>query len=165
MKCIESNSFSVQNTFYGILPTLPYLDNYSPGFNPAQLQTKVSVLANDQLAIEKAAGRVFYGWSEADLKFPPTYKLNRGTADVYDTSAKQRVPSWTDRVLWRTKAGGKVRCNDGADVYTSAKGIRTSDHLPVVARIKTTIHDATLAAIQRGGHLNTGSRSRLCSVM
>jgi len=123
------------------------------------------MLANDQLAIEKAAGRVFSGWSEADLKFPPTYKLNRGTADVYDTSAKQRVPSWTDRVLWRTKAGGKVRCNDGADVYTSAKGIRTSDHLPVVARIKTTIHDATLAAIQRGGHLNTGSRSRLCSVM
>ena len=50
MKCIESNSFSVQNTFYGILPTLPYLDNHSPGFNPAQLQTKVSVLANDQLA-------------------------------------------------------------------------------------------------------------------
>lgn len=123
------------------------------------------MLSNDQLGIEKAAGRAFSGWSEAELKFPPTYKLNRGTADVYDTSAKQRVPSWTDRVLWRTKTGGKVRCNNGADVYTSAKGIRTSDHLPVVARIKTTIFDANLAAIRGGGHPSTGSRSRLCSVM
>ena len=49
LKCMESNSFSVQNTFYGILPTLPYLDNYSPSFDPSLLQAKVSVLQNDQL--------------------------------------------------------------------------------------------------------------------
>ena len=37
--------------------------------------------ANDQLAIERDAGRVFAGWSEGDLSFPPTYKFNRGTND------------------------------------------------------------------------------------
>jgi hypothetical protein len=41
-------------------------------------------------------------WSEGELAFAPTYKLEKGTMDTYDTSAKQRVPSWTDRVMWRT---------------------------------------------------------------
>ena len=30
----------------------------------------------------------------------------------------------------------RQRCNNGADAYTPCQGIRTSDHLPVVARIK-----------------------------
>ena len=42
--------------------------------------------ANDQLAIERDAGRVFAGWSEGDLSFPPTYKFNRGTNNTYDSS-------------------------------------------------------------------------------
>lgn len=102
--------------------------------------------ANDQLSIERTAGRAFDGWSEGELSFPPTYKLDRGSVDAYDTSAKKRVPSWTDRVMWRTKPlsrGGKVLCESGADVYTSARGVRTSDHLPVVARIEATLADAS----------------------
>ena len=131
--------------------------------------------ANDQLAIERSAGRAFAGWSEGELAFPPTYKLDRGSVDTYDTSAKKRVPSWTDRVMWRTKPtshGGKVLCASGADVYTSAKLVRTSDHLPVVARIEATITNASrptaLSSQQRGGRSfssSSSSRITLCSVM
>ncbi|CAK0869306.1 unnamed protein product [Prorocentrum cordatum] len=35
-------------------------------------------------------------FEEAIINFPPTYKFDVNT-DNYDTSAKQRVPSWTDR--------------------------------------------------------------------
>lgn len=129
--------------------------------------------ANDQLAIERTAGRAFAGWSEGELAFPPTYKLDRGSVDTYDTSAKRRVPSWTDRVMWRTKDishGGKVVCKSGADVYTSARGVRTSDHLPVVARIEATLVDAcrpvdVVGRDERRGASLLGSRVTLCAMM
>lgn len=50
MKTIEANGFSVENTFHGILPTLPYLDFYSAGFSPAKMNDKVKLLENDALA-------------------------------------------------------------------------------------------------------------------
>ena len=50
MRTLEGNSFSVENTFYGILPTLPYIGNYSEGFNPQELDEKVRLLENDGLA-------------------------------------------------------------------------------------------------------------------
>ncbi len=37
IKTLEGNTFSVENTFKGILPTMPYLANYSDGFSPAEL--------------------------------------------------------------------------------------------------------------------------------
>ncbi len=49
LKTMEANAFTVKNTFYGILPTLPYLDFYSAGYNPAALNTKVKLLENDVL--------------------------------------------------------------------------------------------------------------------
>jgi len=50
LKTMGANSFSVENTFYGILPTMPYLDNYSDGFNPQKLDEKVKQLENDGLS-------------------------------------------------------------------------------------------------------------------
>ncbi len=50
LKTLEGNSFSVENKFKGILPTLPYVNNYSAGFNPALLNEKVTSIENDQLA-------------------------------------------------------------------------------------------------------------------
>lgn len=49
LKTIETNAFTVQKTFYGILPTLPYLNNYSTGFSLAALNNKIKLLENDQL--------------------------------------------------------------------------------------------------------------------
>jgi endoglucanase Acf2 len=49
LKTLEGNTFTVENTFHGILPTLPYLDYYSNGFSPAKLKTKIQLLENDGL--------------------------------------------------------------------------------------------------------------------
>ena len=51
MKTLAGNSFSVENTFKGILPTLPYVANYSAGFTPTALTQKVNAIENDQLAL------------------------------------------------------------------------------------------------------------------
>ena len=49
MKTLAGNSFSVENKFHGILPTLPYLDNYSTGFTPTALKEKITSIENDAL--------------------------------------------------------------------------------------------------------------------
>ncbi len=50
IKTLDGNEFSVENAFYGILPTLPYLNNYSQGFDPSLLNGKISLIENDGLA-------------------------------------------------------------------------------------------------------------------
>jgi endoglucanase Acf2 len=50
LKTLDGNSFSVENTFHGILPTLPYLDYYSAGFSPQKIKEKVELIENDGLA-------------------------------------------------------------------------------------------------------------------
>ncbi|VBB48384.1 Glycosyl hydrolase family 81 [uncultured Paludibacter sp.] len=49
MKTMDGNNFSVENTFHGILPTLPYVDIYSEGFQPSELANKISSIQNDAL--------------------------------------------------------------------------------------------------------------------
>lgn len=50
LKMLAGNSFIVENTFKGILPTVPYLANYSEGFSPSALDAKISQIENDGLA-------------------------------------------------------------------------------------------------------------------
>ncbi len=50
LKTLAGNTFTVENTYSGILPTLPYLANYSEGFSPSELDKKVSQIENDGLA-------------------------------------------------------------------------------------------------------------------
>jgi endoglucanase Acf2 len=50
MKTMAGNSFSVENTFHGILPTLPYVDNYSKGFTPTDLTEKITSIENTTMA-------------------------------------------------------------------------------------------------------------------
>lgn len=84
--------------------------------------------AADQLRREMAAGRVFQGFTEAPTHFLPSYKFNSGT-DTYDSSPKQRLPAFCDRVLWRARSPGAV----SAPFYESFMPLRTSDHKPVAA--------------------------------
>ena len=68
--------------------------------------------------------KIFSKFQEADrIKFGPTYKFNMGTND-YDI-AKNRVPSWTDRILYKVKSHrNEVNCLE----YNSVLELDTSDH-------------------------------------
>lgn len=53
----------------------------------------------DQLILILAEQKHFPLLREQFIGFRPTYKYNPGS-DIYDTSKKQRVPAWCDRVLY-----------------------------------------------------------------
>jgi len=68
-------------------------------------------------------------YTEGEITFPPTYKYDR-LSNAYDTSKKQRVPSWCDRILW--KESHKVRQLH----QDSVQGVMFSDHKPVLAQFE-----------------------------
>lgn len=74
----------------------------------------------------KVQDSIFKGFQEGEINFLPTYKFDPGE-DVYDTSSKARIPSYTDRVLF------KPRRTDETTVlhYNSCQTIKCSDHRPV----------------------------------
>ncbi|KAM9845467.1 LOW QUALITY PROTEIN: phosphatidylinositol polyphosphate 5-phosphatase type IV-like [Aulostomus maculatus] len=85
------------------------------------------LLEHDQLSKEMKDGSIFKGFQEAEIHFLPTYKFDMG-CDVYDTSSKQRTPSYTDRILFRSRQAEDIT----AVKYTSCSNIKTSDHRPVI---------------------------------
>ncbi len=50
MKMLAANSFIVENKFKGVLSALPNQGKYSPGFDPAALNSKIDLLKNTSLA-------------------------------------------------------------------------------------------------------------------
>lgn len=85
-----------------------------------------TVLENDQMKREKEqkAQEYLIRYSEAPITFPPSYSFDPGS-DNYDSSEKQRVPSWCDRILWRN--GEKITANS----YDCLFEFKSSDHKPV----------------------------------
>lgn len=86
-----------------------------------------ALLRRDQLLIEKAGGRAFAAFQELPIAFPPTYKYTPGTHD-YERRAnkKVRVPSWCDRIQWRS-----LNRNDFAPGDYRRAELLLSDHKPV----------------------------------
>ncbi|XP_064146730.1 phosphatidylinositol polyphosphate 5-phosphatase type IV isoform X2 [Loxodonta africana] len=85
-----------------------------------------ALLQHDQLTREMKQGAIFKGFQEADIHFLPSYKFDIGK-DTYDSTSKQRTPSYTDRVVYRSR-----HKDDICPVkYSSCRSIRTSDHRPV----------------------------------
>ena len=123
------------------------------------------LLENDQLGSEKRLQNAFRGYSEPPLNFFPTYKFDKGTLD-YDTGKKQRVPSWTDRILYRS-----VNADDiNPRAYKSLPSFLTSDHIPVVGHFD--VHFTCPDAPQEGDshprlhRVQSGiSKTQVCSVM
>lgn len=68
-----------------------------------------ALLPFDQLKIELAQNPSFRlrSFLEAPLLLDSTYKYDHGTA-TYDTSKKLRVPSWCDRILYRSEPQAKI---------------------------------------------------------
>ena len=102
--------------------------NYRLNVPNEEARTRISkndwkgLASNDQLREQMLDGRVFDGFSEGELSFPPTYKYDNNS-NVYDTSEKARTPSWTDRILFK---GKHIRQLD----YARGE-IMMSDHRPV----------------------------------
>ncbi|KAM4746663.1 phosphatidylinositol polyphosphate 5-phosphatase type IV [Anableps anableps] len=86
------------------------------------------LLEHDQLSKQMKDGSIFKGFQEAPVHFFPTYKFDIG-CDNYDTTSKQRTPSYTDRVVFRSRQANDIRVLK----YNSCSSIKTSDHRPVVA--------------------------------
>ncbi|XP_027518935.1 phosphatidylinositol 3,4,5-trisphosphate 5-phosphatase 2-like [Corapipo altera] len=94
-----------------------------------------ALLAVDQLNLEREKNKVFLRFSEGDISFPPTYRYERGSRDTYvwqkfkHTGVRINVPSWCDRILWKSHPETHVVCNS----YGCTDDIVTSDHSPVFA--------------------------------
>ncbi|BGP20914.1 hypothetical protein JCM10213_003541 [Rhodosporidiobolus nylandii] len=91
----------------------------------------------DQLRIQRQHRLAFSDFEEAKIAFPCSFKYDVGTT-VYDTSDKQRVPSWTDRILWLSVHEKSVVC----DRYDSYPGVVMSDHKPVSALLRVPVYTA-----------------------
>ncbi|KAG7161708.1 Inositol polyphosphate 5-phosphatase E-like [Homarus americanus] len=98
----------------------------------------------DQLSQARRKGEAFTEFEEGPITFAPTFKYDPGT-DHYDTSSKQRVPSYTDRILFKSTRGA-VTCYS----YDSCSLFKTSDHKPVLGafhcKIRPGKDDVPLAA-------------------
>lgn len=66
------------------------------------------------------------GFREGAITHPPTFKFDIGTVDTYDTSKKQCVPSYADRILWRGEGVQQL-------LLDAHMGYTTSDHKPISA--------------------------------
>lgn len=84
------------------------------------------MLKCDQLTRNMKRGKLFRDFQEAKINFLPTYKF-AANSDNYDTSKKFRVPSYTDRILYRP---GEPDCITFM-AYNSVPELRNSDHRPV----------------------------------
>ncbi|XP_008795687.1 type IV inositol polyphosphate 5-phosphatase 7-like [Phoenix dactylifera] len=86
-----------------------------------------ALLERDQLRIEQRCGRVFEGWKEGRIYFPPTYKFStnsdRYAGDDMHPKAKRRTPAWCDRILWYGRGLYQLSYLRGES--------RFSDHRPV----------------------------------
>lgn len=79
----------------------------------------------DELLSTLESGAAFNGFDESVIKFPPTYKFLAQT-NKYDRQSK-RVPSYTDRILFRSKRRGHIE----ALAYDWLPALLSSDHKPV----------------------------------
>lgn len=93
--------------------------------------------AADQLLQQRELKRAFEGFEEGETNFPPTYRYERGSRNYSDV--KLRIPSWCDRVLYRSLPGCRIELEE----YTSADDIVSSDHSPVWARFTASLVHTT----------------------
>lgn len=127
----------------------PTLDNYLPFFE------------KDQLTEERRENRTLHGLSEAEVKFPPTYKIKHlssdkfaeavnkdeiqaGGADVVPWKwAPHRWPGWCDRILYldipswvkRRQVDKNAVPEIVVHKYNSMPTMLSSDHQPVFLRV------------------------------
>lgn len=105
-----------------------------------------ALLQNDQLRIEQRCGRVFEGWKEGKICFPPTYKYSynsdRYSGDARYPKEKRRTPAWCDRILWYGRGLNQLSYVRGES--------RFSDHRPVCSVFLAEVESLTPNWIKKG---------------
>jgi len=106
------------------------IDNYNSlqanGKHKEANEVLSTLLSYDQLNQSKGASDILEKYQEGGITFLPTYKYDT-YSNTYDSSKKQRVPSWTDRILWS--------CNFGIvkQLFYNRREYKESDHRPVAS--------------------------------
>lgn len=111
-----------------------------------------SLRDRDQLKYAQRRGHALVDFTEAVADYEPTFKVKRGLAprpeESYGTPKDPkmlRVPSWCDRVLWRS-----LPHLDGALAHKSTRpvpGVTTSDHKPLCSTFELTLSPAFVRSI------------------
>lgn len=91
----------------------------------------LTLMKSDQLLQQLRSGKTLHGLTEAAIAFPPTYKLLPSENCSHWNWAKNRWPSWCDRILYLETP---VWMQDQITVnsYDALPQLDTSDHRPVV---------------------------------
>ncbi|KAI9307306.1 Endonuclease/exonuclease/phosphatase [Cunninghamella echinulata] len=119
--------------------------NYRVNLTRTEVNAKLNqdeyqdLLEYDQLSIERQAGRAFSMFEEGPINFFPTYRYDAGT-NQYDTSPKKRVPSWTDRILWKKPMDHNKPTLTQLS-YDDCMEMMLSDHKPVQALFDIKVRD------------------------
>jgi len=93
-----------------------------------------SLLKKDQFISEKKRNPNFEELEEGEITFNPTFKFD-ANSDEYDTSKKKRIPSWTDRILWK-------RSNLVKQMAYNSVNYKISDHRPVYGHFVIRVPDS-----------------------
>lgn len=104
-----------------------------------------ALLEKDQLTREQRGGRVFPGWNEGRIYFPPTYKYSNNS-DKYagedmNQKEKKRTPAWCDRILWYGRGLSQLSYVRGES--------RFSDHRPVYSMFIAEVESINHSQIQK----------------
>ncbi|RYP06017.1 hypothetical protein DL764_003434 [Monosporascus ibericus] len=158
-----SHLFVTGDLNYRLSTTAPETGAVFPSIDPDSPDHYSRFFVMDQLTAEKAAGRTLHGLSEAEIKFPPTYKLKvlpkkrpetetdllraeEGEDDAEEEEAEwkwvvYRWPGWCDRVLyldipwWAKEATSSKNLEMKVAAYDALPAVRTSDHRAVYLRV------------------------------
>ncbi|CAI8000462.1 Phosphatidylinositol 3,4,5-trisphosphate 5-phosphatase 2 [Geodia barretti] len=103
----------------------------------AKRENHGSIFKEDQLRKQMEQKKIFVGFDEAPILFPPTYRFARGRRSLDDyvwvkqkrAGIRLNVPSYCDRVLWCSYPGTIIANSS----YGACTDIMTSDHSPLFA--------------------------------
>ncbi|KAL7721052.1 Inositol polyphosphate 5-phosphatase [Entamoeba marina] len=106
--------------------------NYRIEMDDSQVRKLVNEKKKDQLFQCRMSGKVFPGFGEAHINFPPTFKIKIGSGEYKEN----RIPSWCDRVLYKTERRHGVEVKK----YTSFE-LYNSDHKPSIMTRKKQVEN------------------------
>ncbi|KAJ6695887.1 TYPE I INOSITOL POLYPHOSPHATE 5-PHOSPHATASE 2 [Salix koriyanagi] len=111
------------------------------------------LINSDQLSRELRGGRVFEGWMEGAINFPPTYKYEINS-DTYvgenpREGEKKRSPAWCDRILWLGKGIKQLS-------YKRSE-LRMSDHRPVSSMFLVGVEVFDHRKLKKALHVNSAA--------